>query len=272
MINRIFQVTNTALTTFSGVISDGGAGFGLIKTGNGILALNNTETYSGATTVSNGTLQVNGQLAAGPVTVATNAVLGGIGSIGGPVTLLAGGILAPGDSIGTLTINNNLTIAGNLAVEVNKSASPASDKVVVSGALANTGTGTVTVTNLGPALAPGDSFTLFNKAVSGGSALTVTGGGFGVNWTNKLAIDGTIAVLSLVPATPTNISCTLSGSSLTLSWPAAYKGWKLQTNAVDVANTNFWFDVPGSDGFTSTVITVNPTRTNVFYRMHLAVP
>src|SRR5206468_8468458 len=49
-INRVLQVTNTALTTISSVISDGGLGCGLIKTGNGGLALSNTETYSGPTT------------------------------------------------------------------------------------------------------------------------------------------------------------------------------------------------------------------------------
>ena len=47
-----FQVDNTALTTLSGVISDGGLGVGLTKTGTNVLALNNTETYTGPTTVS----------------------------------------------------------------------------------------------------------------------------------------------------------------------------------------------------------------------------
>ena len=64
--------------------------------------------------------------------------------------------------------NNDLTLAGNLNIEVNKAGSPTSDKTVVSGNLNNTGTGSVTVANLGAALAPGDSFTLFNKAVVNG--------------------------------------------------------------------------------------------------------
>ncbi|MGD0260071.1 MAG: autotransporter-associated beta strand repeat-containing protein [Verrucomicrobiota bacterium] len=263
--NRVFQVTNTALTTLSGAIGDGGLVCGLIKTGSGTLALNNTETYTGPTTVSNGTLQVNGQLAAGAVTVATNGILGGTGTILGPVTVQVGGALAPGDAIGTLTINNNLTLAGDLTIEVNKSASPSNDKLVVSGTLNNTGTGTVTVTNLGPALAPGDTFALFNKAVGNGGALSVTGAY--VTWTNKLATDGTIAVLSVMATTATNISSFLSGNNLTLSWPANYLGWILQTNSVGVTSTNNWFALPNSQSSTQVVINVNPARTNVFYRL-----
>lgn len=266
---RIFQVTNTALTTFSGAISDAASGFGLTKTGSGVLALDNTETYTGPTSVSNGTLQVNGQLAAGAVTVATNAFLGGIGTILGPVTVQTGGALAPGDSIGTLTINNNLTLAGNLSIEVNKSASPTSDKVVVSGTLTNTGTGTVTVTNLGPALAPGDTFTLFNRAVANGGALSVTGAN--VIWNNKLAIDGTIEVQAVIATTPTNINYSLSGTNLTLSWPANYLGWFLQTNSMGVTTTN-WFALPNSQTFTQVVINVNPAKTNVFYRLFRTLP
>jgi hypothetical protein len=196
--------------------------------------------------------------------VATNATLSGTGTVSGPLTVLAGGSISPGNSIGTLTLNNDLTLSGNLNIEVNKSAVPASDQVVVSGALSNTGTGTVTVTNLGSALAPGDAFTLFNKALTNGAVLAVTGAG--VNWTNKLAIDGTIAVLAAIPATPTNISFSISGNTLTLSWPSSYLGWSLQSNSVSLNSTN-WFPVPNSSSVTQVVITVNPARANVFYRL-----
>lgn len=265
--SRIFQVNNTALTTFSGLISDSGMGFGLVKTGTGVLDLSNAETYTGPTAVSNGTLRVTGQLGAGAVTVATNGVLGGIGTIGGPVTVLAGGSIAPGNSIGTLTINNNLTLAGNLNVEINKSASPNSDQVSVSGTLNNTGTGTVTVTNLGPSLAPGDSFMLFsnNKPLANGAALTITGGG--AIWTNKLATDGTIAVVAPIATTPTNISYALSGNSLTLSWPFNYITWTLQSNSVSVVSSSNWFAVPNSASATQITVTVDPAKSGVFYRL-----
>ena len=195
---RTVQVTNTGLTTLSGVISDltngVSAGYGFIKTGNGVLALNNTETYTGPTTVSGGTLQVNGALNAASAVTVTNATLAGTGNINGPVTVTTNGILAPGAaSIGTLNINNSLTLSGNIKVRVNRS-SFVSDNVVVSGALTNAGTGTVTVTNFGSALQLGDTFFLFNKALSNGAPLTVIGGG--VAWGNNLAVNGSIVVVS----------------------------------------------------------------------------
>jgi fibronectin-binding autotransporter adhesin len=52
---------------------------------------------------------VNGFLS-GAVNVANEAVLGGSGSINGLVTVAAGGILAPGNSPGTLTMNSGLVL------------------------------------------------------------------------------------------------------------------------------------------------------------------
>ncbi len=265
--NRFFQIANTALTTLSGAISDSGLGYGFVKTGNGTLALTGIETYTGPTLITNGTLQVNGQLGSGAVTVATNAALGGRGTVNGPVSVLAGGSLTPGDSIGTLTINNNLSLGGNLGVEVNKSGSPTTDTVVVSGTLINTGTGTVTVTNLGSALTQGDTFTLFNKPVVNGVGLTVTGAN--VIWTNKLAVDGTIAVAYVVSTTPTNITFTVSGNNLTLSWPVDHTGWFLQaqTNAPGIGIRTNWAIVPGSSSVNQVVVPLNPANGSVFYRL-----
>jgi autotransporter-associated beta strand protein len=209
--NRTFQVTNTALTTFSGVIS--GTGFGLIKTGKGVLALNNIEMYTGSTTVSNGALQVNGQLdAASAVVIATNATLAGTGILNGPVTVNPGGTLAPGNSIGTLTISNTLALNGNLFFELNKSLSQSNDYVLVSGTLANGGNGTLTVTNLGPVLAPGDKFYLFNQPLTGGSSLIVLGAGG--TWNNQLVADGSISVAATTVPRPVITNLVASGSSI----------------------------------------------------------
>jgi fibronectin-binding autotransporter adhesin len=244
--------------TFTNVISGGGS---LVKQGAGILTLTATNTYGGATTVSNGTLIVN----ADNLTSSTHVyagTLGGTGVFYGPVTLEAGATLAPGASVGTLTINNDLSIGGNLAMELNKSLSPSNDFVVVTGVLTNTGTGTLTVTKLGPNLAPGDKFTLFSQPLQNGAALTVTGGY--VNWTNHLADDGSITALSLLP-TPT-LSFTQTGTNLQFSWTAS--GFKLQaqTNSINVGISTNWADYPG--GGTSPV-TVPIVRTNptVFFRL-----
>ena len=210
--NRTFQVTNAGLTTFSGVISDltNGvtAGMGLIKTGSGVLALSSgvIETYTGPTAILGGTLQVNATLDPASAVTVSNGILSGTGTVNGTVFVNTNGTLAPGAaSIGTLNINNNLTLSGNLSIRVNRSGF-SSDKALVSGALTNTGTGTITVTNLGSALQLGDTFFLFNKALSNGAPLAVIGGG--VAWGNNLAVNGSIAVVS-----PPDVGVLLTGLS-----------------------------------------------------------
>jgi autotransporter-associated beta strand protein len=199
---------------FNGIISGGGSIQRTVAGGTTILAANNT--YNSRTDISDGTLLVNGQIVSTNVTM-VDGTLGGSGSIGGPVTMI-GGNLAPGNrAIGTLTINNNLTFTNNLAIEVNRSASPSNDLVSVSGVLTNLGVGTVTVTNLGATLQVGDSFKLFSQPLLNGSVLTITGVP-GVTWTNKLQQDGTIAVLAVAPTQqPLITSAIISGSDFIIS-------------------------------------------------------
>jgi autotransporter-associated beta strand protein len=82
---------------------------GLEKTGLGKLILSGSSNYSGGTDISAGTLAVNGVLG-GAVNVANAAILGGSGAIDGLVTVAAGGILAPGNSPGTLTMAGGLSL------------------------------------------------------------------------------------------------------------------------------------------------------------------
>jgi len=269
--NRTLQVNNTALTTISGVVGDAGLVCGLTKTGGGTLVLSGTNTYTGPTLVSAGKLWINGQIDVGGVTV-TNGSLGGTGIILGAVTNTSPGSIAPGTSaIGTLTISNNLVLAGNGLFKLNKSLSPSNDLASVSGTLVNSGTGTITVTNLGPALVVGDKFTLFSQPVAGGLGLTIVGGG--VTWTNLLATDGSIQVLGGGTANyPTNITFSLTGSTLTVGWPETHRGWILQeqTNSLSVGLTiasNTWFDVTGSSSVTNSTLTINPANPAVFIRL-----
>jgi autotransporter-associated beta strand protein len=202
--NRTITVNNTALTTIAGVISDSGLGGILAKRGNGTLALTAVNTYTGETRVETGTLLVNGQLDAGGVSV-TNGTLGGTGTILGPVTFPFTNLarLSPSgpNSIGTLTINNDVTFNNSgLVIDVNKSLSPSNDTAVVSGVLTNIFGSAVGVTNSGPALVVGDKFTLFNKPLQNGHTLTISGGPPGTVWNNNLEVDGSISVASFGPA------------------------------------------------------------------------
>ena len=102
-------------TTVKGVIfnTNTAVARGLTKTGIGILSLEGANSYNGPTTVSAGSLIVDGNQssATGSLDVAAGATLGGSGTIGGVTTI--SGVLSPGkSSIGTLTVNNNVTWNG----------------------------------------------------------------------------------------------------------------------------------------------------------------
>jgi len=99
---------NNSSTTFSGVLSGTG---GLVKAGSGLLILNGANSYSGATTVAAGTLEIGdintpGGSIANNVTVNAAGTLRGHGSITGDV--INSGSIMPGGSIGTLTVNGNV--------------------------------------------------------------------------------------------------------------------------------------------------------------------
>jgi autotransporter-associated beta strand protein len=232
----------------------------LVQQGTGTLTLTATNSYLGNTTVSNGTLVINGGNSAAS-TFVYFGTLGGTGTLSGPVRLEAGTTLAPGASVGTLTINSDLSIGGNLVIEVNKSLSPSSDLVAVTGVLTNTGTGTLGVTNLGPALAVGDKFTLFSRPMLNGSALTITGAN--ATWTNNLAVDGSISVVSLLVVGPPTLSFSHTGNgSLQFSWTGGFK-LQVQTNSI---SSNNWADYPAG-GTSPVTVPIDVTKGAVFFRL-----
>jgi outer membrane autotransporter protein len=100
--NATFAVNRSDTFTFGGVISGAGA---FQQLGTGTTVLTGANTYSGPTMVDAGSLLVDGSLAAASaVTVNSGATLGGTGTAAGAVTIADGGILAPGNSPGTLTV------------------------------------------------------------------------------------------------------------------------------------------------------------------------
>ena len=73
--------------SLAGGIGDGGLGYGITKVGTGALMLNSTNTYTGATDVTAGTLIVSGSISASSGLFVTNATLAGTGEIVSPVTI-----------------------------------------------------------------------------------------------------------------------------------------------------------------------------------------
>ena len=102
------------------------------------LILSGTNTYTGATTVSAGTLAVNGSLANTSTTVGTGGTLQGSGSMGGSVTVQSGGKIAAGNSIESLATGALSLLAGStFAYEMNNDAAAgvAGDLTAVTGSM-----------------------------------------------------------------------------------------------------------------------------------------
>jgi fibronectin-binding autotransporter adhesin len=132
------------------------SGTGSVNQVAGTTILTADNSYSGATTISGGTLRINGDqsVATGLTSVLNGGRLGGSGTIGGNVTVANGGTLAPGNSPGTLTIAGDLNLASGslLDYEFGQSSvvgGPLNDLTVVGGNLTLDGTIDVTVTSGG---------------------------------------------------------------------------------------------------------------------------
>jgi len=161
------NITNNGAVLFNssmdqiltGTVSGSGT---LAQSGSGLLQLNGTNSYSGSTTVSGGKLLVNGSLGTTAVTVTNGGTLFGSGVLRGATTIKLGGTLIPGlggTDTSSLTISNNLNLAGNVIFSLNRNYSPSSASV--DGINALTYGGSLTVSNLGGALQSGDVFQLF---------------------------------------------------------------------------------------------------------------
>jgi subtilase-type serine protease len=103
---------------------------GFSKAGAGILVLTGLNTYTGDTTITGGVLRVDGSIATSNLTVTSGATLQGVGSVGN--TSMAG-ILSPGNSVGTLTVNGSLNLLAGSTYRYEIDANQQGDLVVVSG-------------------------------------------------------------------------------------------------------------------------------------------
>jgi autotransporter-associated beta strand protein len=244
-----FTITNETQPWQDG---DGGGG-GLIKKGAGSLYLDTANSYTGTTLVTNG-------------------LLAGIGSVAGAVVVGPAGNLGAGDAgalAGTFTINNNLTLQGKATMRINRDGSPTSD--LINGVANLNYGGTLTISNLSvSALTTSDTFQLFSASGSkAGNFTSIVGSpGPGLAYSFDPA-SGVLSIVTGIANNPTNITFSVSGNTLSLSWPADHIGWILQsqTNNLGVGLSNNWADVAGSAAVTSTSVTMNPANPSVFYRL-----
>ena len=263
-------------TVFGGLISDSGLE-SVTKVGAGTLTLTRANSYRGSTTVSNGTFLVDGSTGGGNVTVASGATLGGGGMIGGTVTIQSGGTLSPGPSagaIGTLTLSNTPVLNGMTLMKINRNGGAYLNDRIALTAGTFSGGGVLEVTNLGAALQAGDAFQLFSATTYGGNfaAANLPLLGSHLYWTNTLAQNGKITVASLISLAATNLSWTVSGTNLNLSWPSDHIGWRLlmQTNHLNLGlsvNPADWTTVVLSQATNQVYVPINDLSPAEFYRL-----
>ncbi|SFS58167.1 autotransporter-associated beta strand repeat-containing protein, partial [Sulfitobacter marinus] len=135
--NSALAFNRSDALTYGGDISGTGS---LTKSGTGTLTLTGTSSHTGGTTISAGTLVVNGST--GAITL-NGGTLGGSGTVG-TVAVNSGGTFAPGNSIGTIAAGNTVFNAGSsYAVEVN--ADGDSDLLNVTGTVTINGSATLKI-------------------------------------------------------------------------------------------------------------------------------
>jgi len=145
-------------TRFDGDIDGAGR---VIKQGVGSLAITGRVTANGGVAVQSGTLQVNGQVT-GPVSLADGSRLGGSGRIDGPLTVAGGATVAPGNSIGVLSVGSLRFDAGS-TLEVDLDAAGQADRIAASGVV-DIGGGTVNVRAVPGAYGPVTEYTIIDAA------------------------------------------------------------------------------------------------------------
>jgi len=210
------QVNGADSAEQSGVISELGGSRPLSKTGTGTLVLSNTNTYTGTTTVTAGTLDITGSIASTAVVVDGGAILQVDGASlldTASVTLNGNGILnivTAGETIGllgslsatssvanngnTLTLNGDgtpaiiiATFGGNISGAGGLTVNTGNDTQILSGV--NTYTGATTVN--GGVLEIGATGSILNT-----SAINIVGGALRVDGAGGNAINDTLAVVN----------------------------------------------------------------------------
>jgi fibronectin-binding autotransporter adhesin len=245
----------------------------LFKLGTGTWTLTGDNTYTGQTTVSAGTLAINGSQPQSPVTVNGTATLAGDGVVG---NLDVFGNLRPGSSPAILTCSNFVfhSSAADYFVELN-GPTPGSgyDQLRARGRVALSNA-TLHVT-LGFTASVGHTFTIIDN--DGSDAVTNTFNGlpqgatvfgngipFQISYTGG---SGNDVVLTQLADWPRLMIKRSGNTNVVLSWPTNFSGFTLEANTN--LNSNVWSVVSPAPtiSISNNVVTNSTTQPRNFYRL-----
>jgi autotransporter-associated beta strand protein len=272
--------TNGFDITVSAPFSATGSG-GLTKTGAGTLTLSGTNAFTGATTVSQGTLAVTGAFTSSAVTVTNGGTAVATGTMGA-TTIAAGGTLTGTGTAGATTVTSGGTIspgvagAGTLSLgSLTFGAAPGDTAAVAIGLAANVPASSISVA--GDVVANGGAgsvvfpFGTDLALIPGGTYPLVTYGGTQLADVTAFAATGTVGARQGVSIGNGTGSIDLAVSN---AWPI-WKGdagsgwssadnWVLNTTSAPtsfIADDTVFFSDGADTGSVEITQSVNPTIT-----------
>ncbi len=262
----------------------------------------------GTNVMANATIALTGDNSSNNGRMGISTLLFGAGTVDGPGYCTIGGLSGSGslqlaDTIlfqGGSGYSTGIPVA--LTVGYNNSTTTYSGAMFGAGSLIKVGTGTLNLTGantytgnttiIGGILEmaqPSSATTNSTVTIASGAKLKLD---FGSNTGNRVAalvLNGVTQangvynagntstyfsgtgnlVVQPIATNPTNITFSVSGSTMSLAWPADHLGWILQsqTNSLSTGLGTNWVDVAGSASMLSTNITISPTSPTAFYRL-----
>ena len=264
---RLYNFTGAGDHLLTGQLRNAtnGSTVSLVKGGPGNLTVSGLCTHSGTTTVSGGSLYVNGTLTASPVTV--SGVMGGAGTLGSLLAVQPGGILCAGraESIGKLTVNGNVTLHPGSRTRFRVNRSARTNDVLHTLSTLGLG-GTLEVVNQGEGLQAGDTFQIFHAAAVTGSfeAMQLASLDPGLAWSTEFLTNGVLTVIRAALGPP-NLTFGRSGTNFVLGWPSSLAGWELQVQTNGLG-TN-WLPIPGSSTVIEWSFPIDAASQGTFFRL-----
>jgi autotransporter-associated beta strand protein len=225
----------------------------------GVVKLLGANTYGGLTTVSNGTLVIS-----------TSHSGGGNFAVADGNTF---GVTNAQNAASATMANLTLGASGPTTNRFDNVASTTIPIINATGALAVNGNSKIIITTNNAINAAGEYPLIKYGSLSGNFTLATTPTNFVAVLTNDVSNSwialSVLSVYSPVNTNATNITASVSGGNLTMSWPTDHTGWRLQaqTNSLNTGLGTNWANVAGSATTNQVVVPIVTTNGAVFYRL-----